>query len=179
MARGQSPGFSGRMLCSSETTQPDLVRFTLQIRVPPLRVRRSDLGAWLGYLLLLKSSSMGWTRPPQLPESVVRRLQNHDFANNLRELDDLMKRALRQVRQRQQTSLPEALPEEMFWLDNKTTRHRFDLWRWRPALRYPMRSPRLWNGLLFGLVSWLFIAVNLALWLGPQTLAQTSILKLF
>ena len=179
MARGESPGFSGRMLLLSETTQPDLDGFTLQIRVPPLRVRRSDLGAWLRYLLLLKSASLGWTRPPQLPESVVRRLQNHDFANNLRELDDLVERALRQVRQRQQTSLPEVLPEEVFWLDNKTTRHRFDLWRWRPALRYQMRSPRLWNGLLFGLVSWLFVVVNLALWLGPQTLAQNSILKLF
>ena len=179
MARGQSPGFSGRMLFLSETTQPDLDGFTQQIRVPPLRVRRSDLGAWLRYLLLLKSPSLGWKQPPQLPEAVVRRLQNHDFANNLRELDDLVERALRQARQQQHNALPQLLPEEVFWLDCKTTRQRFDVWRWRPALRYLMRAPKLWNGLLFGIVSWLFVAVNLALWLGPQTLADNSILKLF
>ena len=43
MARGEVDDFSGRMLFTSETTQADL-DFTLRIRVPPLRVRRSDLG---------------------------------------------------------------------------------------------------------------------------------------
>ena len=49
----------------------------------------------------------------------------------------------------------------------KKARARFDVWRWKPQLRGLMRAPKLWNGLLFGLVSWLFIAVNLVLWLGP------------
>ena len=42
-----------------------------------------------------------------------------------------------------------------------------------------MRAPALWNTLLFGLVSWLFVAVNLALWLGPQNRAANPMLTLF
>ena len=42
-----------------------------------------------------------------------------------------------------------------------------------------MRSPRLWNVLLFGLVSWLFVAVNLWLWWGPQERASNGALNLF
>ena len=42
-----------------------------------------------------------------------------------------------------------------------------------------MRAPWLWNGLLFGLVSWLFVAVTLWLWLGPQDRAHNGALNLF
>ena len=52
----------------------------------------------------------------------------------------LVERALRQARQQQHNALPQLLPEEVFWLDCKTTRQRFDVWRWRPALRYLMRK---------------------------------------
>ena len=115
-----------------------------------------------------------------MPDAVVRRLQNHDFANNLRELESLVDRALRQARQQTSaTGLPIILPEEVFWTGQRSQNARFDLWRWKPELRQWMRAPQLWNGLLFGLVSWLFVAVNLALWLGPQTRADNPVLKLF
>ena len=42
-----------------------------------------------------------------------------------------------------------------------------------------MRAPWLWNGLLFGLVSWVFVLVNLWLWLGPQDRAHNGALNLF
>ena len=42
-----------------------------------------------------------------------------------------------------------------------------------------MRAPLLWNTLLFGLVSWLFVLVNLWLWLGPQDRAHNGALNLF
>ena len=42
-----------------------------------------------------------------------------------------------------------------------------------------MRAPALWNTLLFGLVSWLFVVVNLVLWLGPQDRAANPMLNLF
>ncbi|GIR24189.1 MAG: hypothetical protein CM15mP38_3720 [Synechococcus sp.] len=58
-------------------------------------------------------------------------------------------------------------------------RARFDLWRWKPQLRGWMRAPKLWDGLLFGLVSWLFVVVNLVLWLGPQDRAANPMLNLF
>jgi len=179
MARGEASGFQGRVLFTSEAAIPALDGMVRTIRVPPLRVRRTDLGDWLRYRLRLQSPGLGWSQPPALPESVVRRLQNHDFANNLRELEAMVDRALRQARQQSQGELPPLLPEEVFWTEEKTRRARFDLWRWKPQLREWMRAPALWNTLLFGLVSWLFVAVNLALWLGPQDRAANPILTLF
>ena len=179
MARGEAPEFQGRVLFTSEAAIPALDGLVRTIRVPPLRVRRTDLGDWLRYRLRLQSPGLGWSQPPALPESVVRRLQNHDFANNLRELEAMVDRALRQARQQSQGELPPLLPEEVFWTEEKTRRARFDIWRWKPQLREWMRAPALWNTLLFGLVSWLFVAVNLALWLGPQDRAANPMLNLF
>jgi len=42
-----------------------------------------------------------------------------------------------------------------------------------------MRAPLLWNTLLFVLVSWLFVLVNLWLWLGPQDRPHSAALNLF
>ena len=179
MARGEAPGFQGRVLFTSEAAIPALDGLVRTIRVPPLRVRRTDLGDWLRYRLRLQSPGLGWSQPPALPDSVVRRLQNHDFANNLRELEAMVDRALRQARQQSQGELPPLLPEEVFWTEEKSRRTRFDVWRWKPQLREWMRAPALWNTLLFGLVSWLFLAVNLALWLGPQERAANPMLTLF
>ena len=179
MGNGQHPGFSGRVIFTSETCVPSLDAISQVIRVPPLRVRRSDLGDWLRYQLRLQSPGLGWVQPPALPEAVVRRLQNHDFANNLRELEGLVDRALRQARHQTHDQPPAVLAEEMFWTEQKKARARFDVWRWKPQLRGWMRAPKLWNGLLFGLVSWLFIAVNLVLWLGPQDRTANPMLTLF
>ena len=185
LARGQEPGFQGRVLFTSESPVPCLDAIVIPIRVPPLRVRRSDLGDWLRYQLRLQSTNRGWSRAPQLPDSVVRRLQNHDFPNNIRELEHLVDRALRQAHQDGQggetntAAPPTVLPEAVFWPNQRERRLRFDLWRWKPQLREWMRSPSLWNGLLFGLVSWLFVAANLALWLGPQNRTENPVLILF
>ena len=179
MAQGDQPGFSGRVLFTSEAAIAELDGLVQIIRVPPLRVRRADLGDWLRYRLRLQSQELGWTQPPTLADAVVRRLQNHDFANNLRELEAMVDRALRQVRQQNNVALPPELPEEVFWTSDKAQRARFDLWRWKPQLRQWMRAPALWNGLLYGLVSWLFVAINLALWLGPQERANNAVLTMF
>ena len=179
MANGEHPGFSGRVIFTSETCVPSLDAISQVIRVPPLRVRRSDLGDWLRYQLRLQSPGLGWVKPPALPEAVVRRLQNHDFADNLRELEGLVNRALRQARRQNHDLPPAVLVEEMFWTEQRKERARFDLWRWKPQLRGWMRAPKLWDGLLFGLVSWLFVVVNLVLWLGPQDRAANPMLNLF
>lgn len=179
MANGEHPGFSGRVIFTSESCVPSLDAISQVIRVPPLRVRRSDLGDWLRYQLRLQSPGLGWVKPPALPEAVVRRLQNHDFADNLRELEGLVNRALRHARRQNHDLPPAVLVEEMFWTEQRKERARFDLWRWKPQLRGWMRAPKLWDGLLFGLVSWLFVVVNLVLWLGPQDRAANPMLNLF
>jgi len=179
--------FRGRLFFTAEQAMPAFDRCCTLIRVPPLRVRRQDLGEWLRYGIRQRSRKLGWERPPEVDQAVVKRLQSYDFPNNLRELEALIYRALQQVRRQEQAngsrtangSLPALIPEDVFWTPPRQQRFRFDIWRWKPQLREWMRAPWLWNGLLFGLVSWLFVAVNLWLWLGPQDRAHNGALTLF
>ena len=120
MARDESPQFTGRVLFTSETHLSTLDGIAQLIKVPPLRVRGEDLGDWIRYMVRLQSSGLGWKQPPAVPDAVVRRLQNHDFANNLRELETLVDRALRQARQQSSAGeLPTMLPEAVFWTGNR------------------------------------------------------------
>ncbi|MCP9915989.1 4Fe-4S binding protein [Cyanobium sp. ATX 6F1] len=167
--------FRGRVFFTTESAMPAFDRVCTLIRVPPLRVRRQDLGEWLRYGIRQRSRVLGWSQPPLVPEAVIKRLQSYDFPNNLRELEIVLDRALRQA----QATRPAVLPEDVFWTAGRSPRLRFDLWRWKPALREWMRSPRLWNALLFGVVSWVFVLVNLWLWLGPQDRAHNGGLNLF
>ena len=181
--------FPGRVFFTAEAAMPAFDRACTLIRVPPLRVRRQDLGEWLRYGVRQRSRKLGWERPPEVPEAVVKRLQSYDFPNNLRELEVLIYRALQQVRRQQEQEngaagaaaapLPTALPEDVFWTSPRQQRLRFDIWRWKPQLREWMRAPWLWNALLFGLVSWVFVLVNLWLWLGPQDRLHNGALNLF
>ena len=173
-----STTFEGRLFFTAEQALPAFDRCCTLIRVPPLRVRRQDLGEWLRYGVRQRSRKLGWQHPPQVSEGVVKRLQSYDFPNNIRELETLIYRALQQVR-RQGVQWPAVLPEDVFWTSPRQQRSRFDLWRWKPQLREWMRAPWLWNGLLFGLVSWVFVLLNLWLWLGPQDRAHNGALNLF
>ena len=172
---GREHHFAGRLFLTTETALPEFDALALLIRVPPLRVRRQDLGDWLRYGVRLKARTLGWPTPPQVPQALVKRLQTYDFPGNLRELSDLVDRALRQC----DGERPAVLPEDVFWTGRRQAPPRFDLWRWKPRLREWMRAPALWNGLLFGLVSWLFVLFNLWLWLGPQDRAHNGGLVLF
>ena len=67
MASGQRPGFSGRMIFTSETFVPAVDAVSQLIRVPPLRVRRADLGEWLRYQARRQNQNHP---PPVLAEEV-------------------------------------------------------------------------------------------------------------
>ncbi len=172
---GREHHFPGRVFLTAEATTPDFDACCSHIRVPPLRVRRQDLGEWLRYGVRQKARSLGWATPPTVSEGLVKRLQIHDFPGNIRELNLVIERALRQCA----PGHPAVLPDEVFWTGRRSQRARFDLWRWKPQLRDAMRSPRLWNGLLFGVVSWVFVLVNLWLWFGPQDRDHNGALNLF
>jgi len=173
---GVKQPFPGRIYLTSETHLDGFEAISRPIRVPPLRVRRQDLGEWLRYGVRQKARSLGWSPPPQVSAALVKRLQTYDFPGNIRELSQLIDRALRQCA----ASRPPVLPEDVFWTERRQqARARFELWRWKPQLRNLMRSPRLWNTLLFGVVSWVFVLVNLWLWLGPQDRAHNGGLNLF
>jgi len=178
---GLEEHFEGRVFFTAESALPAFDPHCTVIRVPPLRVRRQDLGEWLGYGVRQRSRKLGWSLPPRVDAAVVQRLQSYDFPGNLRELESLIDRALQQVRQQegQDGSIPTVIPEDVFWTPARQQRYRFDIWRWKPQLREWMRAPWLWNTLLFGLVSWVFVLINLWLWLGPQQRAHNGALNLF
>jgi polyferredoxin len=172
---GCSRVFPGRVFLTAETTVPGFEALGRLIRVPPLRVRRQDLGEWLRFGVRQKARSLGWHQSPRVSEALVKRLQAYDFPGNVRELAQITERALRQC----SATHPSVLPDDVFWTERRASGLRFELWRWKPQLRDWMRSPRLWNTLLFGLVSWVFVLVNLWLWLGPQTRDANGALNLF
>ncbi|MEB3173317.1 MAG: sigma 54-interacting transcriptional regulator, partial [Cyanobacteriota bacterium] len=176
--QGAAQHFEGRVFFTAEAALPAFDRHCTVIRVPPLRVRRQDLGEWLRYGVRLRSRKLGWAAPPEIDDAVVKRLQSYDFPGNIRELETLIYRALQQARQ-QGGSVPAVIPDDVFWTPARQQRYRFDIWRWKPQLREWMRAPWLWNTLLFGLVSWLFVLVNLWLWLGPQDRGHNGALNLF
>ena len=167
--------FRGRLFFTTEESVAGFEGVARSIRVPPLRVRRQDLGEWMRYCIRQRARSLGWEPAPRVNPSLVKRLQAYDFPGNVRELALICDRALRQC----EASRPGLLPDDVFWISRRSGGPRFELWRWKPQLRGWMRSPRLWNTLLFGLVSWLFVLVNLWLWLGPQTRAANGALNLF
>lgn len=174
--QGEEHTFCGRVFLTSETSLSGFAGIGRSIRVPPLRVRRQDLGEWLRYGVRQKARRLGWTPAPQVSAALVKRLQTYDFPGNIRELSQLIDRALRQCL----ASRPMQLPDDVFWIERRQQGlARFELWRWKSQLRFWMRAPRLWNGLLFGLVSWLFVLVNLWLWLGPQDREHNGALNLF
>ena len=68
--------FTGRVFFTTEAVVPGFERVCTLIRVPPLRVRRQDLGDWLRYDLRLKSRALGWPVAPVVGTELIRRLQS-------------------------------------------------------------------------------------------------------
>ena len=68
-----------------------LARFTIE--VPPLRERRNDIVLLVDHFLRLLSSEMGLPRP-ELSPTALATLQAYDYPGNVRELKNLLERAL-------------------------------------------------------------------------------------
>jgi two-component system, NtrC family, response regulator PilR len=66
----------------------------IQIRVPPLRERREDLPAIAEHLLARIARDAGVDGPPRLGDSGWRALQAQRFEGNVRELENLLHRAV-------------------------------------------------------------------------------------
>lgn len=64
------------------------------IRVPPLRDRRQDIGALTAYFVARKSREMNMEPPPEVTEAAVRQLEAYDWPGNIRELQNVIERAL-------------------------------------------------------------------------------------
>lgn len=86
-----------RILIVSEKADSQIERCIGHVmKVPPLRVRKADIKAQVEYYISLYSRARGLSKPHITPEA-LRRLQTYDFPGNLKELKNLVERAIVQV----------------------------------------------------------------------------------
>lgn len=143
------------------------------IKVPPLRVRKADLEDQVTYYLSLICRRRQCSRLQVTPEA-IRRLQSYDFPNNLRELDNLVERAVSQV------GPDNIITEAIIWpSQSKKKRLRLNLLNTYPKLRHFLRSPWWPDRINYGLTLSLFAVVVAMLWLGPQQRHENVALTIF
>ncbi|MEA5464403.1 cyclic nucleotide-binding domain-containing protein [Leptothoe sp. PORK10 BA2] len=161
------------MMISEKNLTPFANLAKQTIKVPPLRVRKTDLSAQINYYIQLYCRQRGLSKPTLAPEA-LRRLQSYDFPNNLRELDSLVQRAI------QQADRAPHLTEEVFWPEEgQPGRFRWNLLNAYPRLRQFLRSPWWPDRLNFGFTSWFYALVVALLFLGPQTRDANVALNFF
>ncbi|PSB32832.1 sigma 54-interacting transcriptional regulator [Chlorogloea sp. CCALA 695] len=165
---------SARILIVSETTQPTIERcIGHNIKVPPLRVRKTDIKAQVDYYISLYCQARSLTKPKVVPEA-IRRLQAYDFPGNLKELNSLVERAIVQA-----GGAPE-LTEEIFWsAEAKKKRFRVNLLNLYPQLRRFLRSDWWPDKINYGFTLTVFAIVVGMLFIGPQHRSENVALNLF
>ncbi|AFZ44217.1 cyclic nucleotide-binding protein [Halothece sp. PCC 7418] len=163
-----------RIILISEKTIPELDGWVKRrIKVPPLRVRKSDIGDQVNYYISLVCRRKGLTKPKVTPEA-IRRLQAYDFPNNLTELENLIRRAIVQL------PAGQALTEEIVWpSQSKKKQLRLNLLNTFPRFRRFLRSPWWPDRLNYWFVLPAFTLVVAILFLGPQTRSENFALNLF
>ncbi|MCC2656523.1 MAG: response regulator [Panacagrimonas sp.] len=66
----------------------------IEVRTPPLRSRGADIPMLADHMLVRLSRAAGMTKVPRLDESAQRTLLNYEFPGNVRELENILERAL-------------------------------------------------------------------------------------
>jgi transcriptional regulator with AAA-type ATPase domain/NAD-dependent dihydropyrimidine dehydrogenase PreA subunit len=163
-----------RVLIVAEKTQSLIERNVGHIiKVPPLRVRKADIQAQVEYYTSLYVRARGIAKPRITPEA-LRRLQSYDFPGNLKELKNLVERAIAQAGNAKE------LTEEIFWsAETKKKQFRVNLLNAYPSLRRFLRSPWWTDRINYGLTVAGFALILAVLFLGPQTRDRNFALNLF
>lgn len=163
-----------RIIIISEKAIPEInIAVGILIKVPPLRVRKADLEDQANYFINLICRAKDLKKSRLTPEA-LRRLQAYDFPNNLRELDNLLSRAIVQLQGCSQ------ITEEIIWpSQSKKKQFRLNLLNAYPQLRQFLRSPWYPDRINYGFTLAAFAAIVAILFLGPQTRSQNFALNLF
>ncbi len=163
-----------RIIMLAEKHLPSIERLVGHlIKVPPLRVRKADIKAQVDYYSSLYCRAKHLPKPKVTPEA-LRRLQEYDFPSNLRDLQNLVERAIVQS-----AGAPE-LTEEVFWSTRvKNKRFRFNLLNAYPGLRRFLRSPWWPDRINYGFTLVAFAVTVVLLFVGPQHRTQNVALNLF
>ncbi|MEA5510350.1 sigma 54-interacting transcriptional regulator [Crocosphaera sp. UHCC 0190] len=173
-AQGTRKTSQARIIIISEKKLPSIDGLVKNIiKVPPLRVRKTDIEDSVNYYISLICRGRGIAKV-SLSDEALRRLQAYDFPNNLRELENLIQRAIVQLQ-----GYPE-ITEEIIWpSQSKKQQFRFNLLNAYPSLRHFLRSEWYPERLNYGFTLTVFAAVNIILFVGPQTREQNFALNLF
>jgi transcriptional regulator with AAA-type ATPase domain/NAD-dependent dihydropyrimidine dehydrogenase PreA subunit len=143
------------------------------IKVPALRVRKSDIKFYAEYYISLFCRDRRLSKP-KLTEEALRSLQSYDFPENLKELQLLVERAI------VQSAGAPFLTESVFWSNkSKGKQFRFNLLNAYPDLRRFLRNDWFPNRLNYGLILPLYTVVVVVLFLAPQTRDRNVALNLF
>ncbi|MCG6136201.1 MAG: sigma 54-interacting transcriptional regulator [Nostoc sp. LLA-1] len=163
-----------RILIVSERTQPSIEQCVdFVIKVPPIRVRKTDIQAHVEYYTSLYVRGKGMNKPCITPEA-LRRLQSYDFPGNLKELKNLVERAIVQLGEGRE------LTEEIFWsAQTKKKLFRLNLLNAYPRLRKFLRSPWWPDRINYGFTAAAFAITVSILFIGPQTRDRNFVLNLF
>jgi transcriptional regulator with AAA-type ATPase domain/NAD-dependent dihydropyrimidine dehydrogenase PreA subunit len=158
----------------SEKTLPEIERQVGHlIKVPPVRVRKADINDQMEYYISLLCRARGIAKPKVTPEA-LRRLQAYDFPGNLRELENLVERALVQLGNGKE------LTEEIVWpSQSKKKQFRFNLLNAYPNLRRFLRSPWWTDRINYGFTLWFFAFIVIIGFIGPQNRQENFTLNLF
>lgn len=165
---------NARIIIVSEKALPEVERAVgTIIKVPPLRVRKADIKAQVDYYISLYTIARGISKARVTPEA-LRRLQSYDFPGNLKELENLVERAIVQAQEQNE------LTEEIFWsADTKKKRFRVNLLNIYPRFRKFLRSDWYPDRINYGFTTFVFAFIVLVLFLGPQTRDKNFVLNLF
>ena len=163
-----------RIIAIGETTIPEIDNlFPKKIKVPPLRVRKMDIEEYVGYYITLASRKKGSTPVPVTPEA-LRKLQAYDFPNNLRELSNLVDRAMTQLQGCAE------ITEDILWpSQSKKKQLRLNLLNAYSILRKFLRSDWWPDKINYGFTAIVYPIIVAILFLGPQTRSENFALNLF
>ncbi|MGB7414570.1 MAG: 4Fe-4S binding protein, partial [Thermosynechococcaceae cyanobacterium] len=163
-----------RIIMISEQVSPQLDQWVERtIKVPPLRVRKTDMKTQVNYYISLIAQEQGISKR-SLSATALRRLQSYSFPGNLAELQGLIERAMAQ------SSDSGELTEEVFWpAQASKQRFRLNLLNAYPKLRQFLRSDWWPTRINYGFTLAIFPLVVLLLFLGPQQRDQNVALNLF
>ncbi len=165
---------SARIIMITETALPTISPLVGQvIKVPPLRVRKTDIGDQMNYYISLLCRAKGINKPQVTPEA-LRQLQGYDFPGNLRELQNLVERALVQANSGKE------LTEELLWpSQSKKKQFRLNLLNAYPQLRRFLRSDWWPDRINYGFTLSFFALVVVMGFIGPQNRQENFTLNLF
>lgn len=143
------------------------------IKVPPLRIRKEDIEELVYYYISLISRNQCIKKSRITPEA-LRRLQAYDFPNNLRELENLVERAIVQLESCND------ITEEIIWpSQSKKKQYRLNLLNRYCDLRNFLRSKWWPDKINYGFTFTFFAFIILVLFLGPQNRQENFALNLF